>query len=234
MVSRLALSYLGSARSRREVLLEPERLSALHDLNSESPEDFTDALASAFEIVLSRLSPSERAVFLLREVFQFEYDEVAKLLGLNESNCRQMLSRARDKIALREPRFPVAPETRERVLEQFLVATRTGDFEQLLETVSPEVVLMRDAGDIGLPQPDALQGQSALIEHVRSFWNRFPAAIISASSIGRGYEIATLRFTGSQPFSAIISSLNDNKIKQVDHITCPTRLKVLLHLFQFE
>jgi RNA polymerase sigma factor (sigma-70 family) len=227
-VSRLALNHKASSRVRREVVMEPEVVNRLRETSGENFSSFTDALTNAFEIVLSRLSPVERAVFLLREVFQFEYAEVSEFVGETEANCRQILKRARDKISLREARFPVRSDVCELAIERFLNASRNGTIDELMDTVAPEVLLIRDPGDIGLPNPPSLSGKRALLDHVQSYFQRRPTVRWSCCQIGEGYQIAFLSDALERPVSALICQVDDQSIKRVDHITCPSRLGILL------
>ena len=86
-----------------------------------------ESLAMAFLVLLERLSPIERAVFLLREVFEYEYSEIASALGQSEANCRQILRRARQHVGAMRPRFRTPPEKRDDLMESFLAAINTGE-----------------------------------------------------------------------------------------------------------
>jgi RNA polymerase sigma-70 factor (ECF subfamily) len=230
IVTRLAINHQRSARVRYEVAVEPEGVSRLSERAPENVGGLADALANALEIVLSRLSPLERAVFLLREVFQMDYAEVSGLLDESEANCRQILKRSRDKINSPQPRFAIAEHVCELALERFLTASRDGKLDDLMDLVAPGVVLIRDAGDIGLPSPAPLHGAEALAEHVRKYFARHAAATWSCVRIGEGYQLATLFGAAQQPLSAFICAIDRQQLVRVDHITCPTRLSMLLKL----
>jgi RNA polymerase sigma-70 factor, ECF subfamily len=229
IVSRLAINHRTSARSRREVTVDPWLLRGIDEPATGETGEMTDALSNAFEIVLSRLSPAERAVFLLREIFQFEYAEVAGLLDESEANCRQILKRARDKIALPEPRFSVSPERCELALEHFLSASRTGNLNDFMAVLAPEVVLARDPEDVGFPLPPPVHGVDALFAHMRAFWEKFRAVTWSCSAIGRGYQVATIH-SGEQIVGAFICAAHEGAITNVNHVSCPTRLSAFLQL----
>jgi len=100
----------------------------------------------AFLVLLESLTPVERAVFLLREVFDYEYAETASLVGKSETNCRQISRRARQSVAARRPRFESSPQQEERLMEGFLQASLSGDMEDLLELLSDDVTLYSDGG----------------------------------------------------------------------------------------
>jgi RNA polymerase sigma-70 factor, ECF subfamily len=231
-ITRLAINHKRSARVRLELLVEPEGVGQIKDESAEEVGGLADALSNAFEIVLSKLSPIERVVFLLREVFQMEYGEISGLLDESEANCRQILKRSREKIASPKNRFPINETFCELAIERFLRASRDGKLDELMEFVAPGVVLMRDPGDIGLPSPPPLHGIDAVTGHFQSYIERRGASSWECFRIGENYQIATLRGEATVPISAVICVVDDNRqFTQVDHITCPTRLSMLLKLF---
>jgi RNA polymerase sigma-70 factor (ECF subfamily) len=231
IVTRLALSFKSSARKRLEVAVEPQKVVELGDTSGGDVAGLADALAGAFEIVLSRLSPTERAVFLLREAFQMEYGEIAVLLDESEANCRQILKRSREKLHSPEPRFRASDADCELALERFLAASRDGRLEDLMNLIAPGVVLTRDAGDIGLPQPPALTGLESVINHLRDYFSRHRGLNWSCFRVGDNYELATLRNGAGEAVTAFISSGRvDQKLSQIEQIICPKRLSILLKL----
>jgi RNA polymerase sigma-70 factor (ECF subfamily) len=231
VVTRLALNHKSSARSRSEIVVEPENIAGLEGAAEDNVGGLADALTDAFEIVLSRLSPLERAVFLLREAFQMEYAEISDLLDEKEANCRQILRRSRDKLQSPEPRFRTNDAECELALERFLEASRCGKVEDFMDLVAPGVVLLRDPGDIGLPCPAPLHGLRAAMDHVVSYFRRKLPASWSCFRVGEKYELASLRDKNQKLLSALISTLDENRqLIQIDHITCPTRLSMLLKL----
>src|SRR5262249_29724644 len=96
--------------------------------------------------LLEALTPMERAVFLLREVFDYDYAEIAEIVGKEEAACRQMLSRARKHISEHRPRFKPTPEDHDRILKQFLQTVSTGDLDGLMQMLSEDVTLWADGG----------------------------------------------------------------------------------------
>jgi RNA polymerase sigma-70 factor (ECF subfamily) len=117
-----------------------------------------ESLSMAFLVMLERLTPVERAVFLLREVFEYEYAEIAAVLGQSEVNCRQILRRARQHVHAMRPRFKASRSKRTDLLERFLRATGSGDMEGLLSLLAKDVVLYADGGGKGLAVPNAVHG----------------------------------------------------------------------------
>lgn len=229
MVTNIAINHVNSARVRREVVVAPENLAPMSESDFES-EDLSDALRQALDVLLSRLSPTERAVFLLREAFQFEYGEIADLLDESEANCRQLLRRAREKLSLREPRFHVETEQRELALERFLAASHNGNVDELIAAVAPGVVLVRDPSDIGLPQPPPITTRDSVLKHIRAYINTERGDTWSCYRVSDRYEIAMLRRPNGRNV-ALIAALQNGAIQRFDQITCPKRVHTLMHLF---
>ena len=230
MVTNIAINHMNSARVRREVVVAPEDIAPMREIEEHPSEDLADALRCALDVVLSRLSPTERTVFLLREVFQFEYVEIADLLGENEANCRQLLRRGKEKLSLRKARFQVESEQRELALERFLAASRDGNLDDLIATVAPGVVLSRDPSDIGMPEPAPITTPEAVVAHMHGYMASHRGVTWVAYRVSDRYEIALLREVNGAS-SAVICSTDNWKIERLDHITCPKRLHTLALMF---
>jgi len=112
----------------------------------------------AFLVLLERLTPVERAVFLLREVFDYEYPDIAKTLGRSEAGCRQLFRRAQQNIGAARRRFTASALERRQLLERFLQATRSEDMTGLLDLFSTDVVLRSDGGGKAIAVPNLIQG----------------------------------------------------------------------------
>jgi len=151
MVSRRCLDELRSARRRREEYVGawlPEPLLADDGLDPAAGAELADSLSTAFLVVLEALSPAERAAFLLHDVFGYAYPELARMLGRGEAACRQLVARARRRVAERRPRFDVQPEEHARLLEEFAQATRAGSLDGLVSLLAPDAVLTADGGGV--------------------------------------------------------------------------------------
>ena len=148
VVTRQALNRLRTVKRQRETYVGPwlpEPLATTHDVAEDA--ELADSVSLAMLVVLETLGPLERAVFVLREVFGFEYDEIAEATGRSSDAVRQTASRARRHVEARRPRVPEPPDAR-LVAERFLSAAATGDVRALLEVMSPEVVLVSDGGGV--------------------------------------------------------------------------------------
>jgi RNA polymerase sigma-70 factor (ECF subfamily) len=151
LVTRLCLDNLKAARNRLTDYVGPwlpePLVRDLADLDPATLYEQEDDLSFAFLLLLERLSPAERAVFLLRESFDFSYREIAAVLGKTEAACRQIERRARQRLeAGRSPRAPAPPAEHERLLQGFLRAVRSGDVDGLVALLAQDAVLTSDGG----------------------------------------------------------------------------------------
>jgi RNA polymerase sigma-70 factor, ECF subfamily len=148
ITTRLAIDYLRSARVKREQYVGswlPEPLVA----DAPGPGDVAetaDSLSLSFLVLLESLTPVERAVFLLREVFGYDYQLVAEVVNRSEENCRQILSRARGHLEARKPRFETSYQQREKLTREFLAACEQGDTAQLIDLLAADVAMYGDGG----------------------------------------------------------------------------------------
>lgn len=148
-VTNIALNRLRSAQARREAyvgpwLPEPLLTQTNHDVTERA--ELTESVSVAMLVVLESLTPEERAVFVLREVFDFGYAEIAAGLGRSEPAVRQIAHRARGHVQARRPRFEVDQGRQRAVTARFLAAAVGGDIEGLLEVLAPDVTLTTDGG----------------------------------------------------------------------------------------
>jgi RNA polymerase sigma-70 factor (TIGR02957 family) len=149
VVSRLSLDHLRSARVRRESYVGewlPEPLVSSDDDDPARKAEMADSLSLAFLVLLERLSPEQRAAFLLREVFDEPYDRIAEIIGTSEQNARQLVTRARRHVEERRPRFEASRQQQEQLAARFFAAAEEGDLEALEELLAHDVVLHGDGG----------------------------------------------------------------------------------------
>jgi len=148
IVTRLCIDHARLARVRRETYVGtwlPEPVAEGTPLPSQQAE-LADSLSMAFLLLLERLTPAERTAYLLREVFGCGYGELAESLEKNETACRQLVSRARERIAKAQPRHQVAAEEQQRLLGAFIGAIAGADYSGLMEVLAQDVVLYADHG----------------------------------------------------------------------------------------
>lgn len=163
VTTRLALDELRSARVRRERyvgewLPEPIVTDPGEDLGARA--ELADSLSLAFLVVLESLSPEQRAALLLRDVFDYRYDEIAALIGTSEANARQLAARARREVTERRPRFAASREQHEELAQRFFAAAHQGDLGGLEALLAHDVVLHGDGGGKAPAVAQPLHGRS--------------------------------------------------------------------------
>jgi RNA polymerase sigma-70 factor (ECF subfamily) len=152
IVTRLGINRLRSAQVRREAYFGEWLPEPLVTGVTEGPDDpaahaeMSDSLSLAFLVLLERLSPEQRAVFLLREVFDYGYDQIAEIVGKSEVACRQLAVRARRHVEQERPRFPASRHDQDELARRFLTATQTGDLHGLEDLLAEDVALHGDGG----------------------------------------------------------------------------------------
>jgi RNA polymerase sigma-70 factor (TIGR02957 family) len=148
-VTNIALNRLRAAQARREAYVGPwlpEPLLTRTDPDIAERAELTESVSVAMLVVLESLTPEERAVFVLREVFDFAHAEIAASLGRSEAAVRQIAHRAREHVQARRPRFEVDPGRQRVVTARFLAAAVGGDIDGLLAVLAPDVTLTTDGG----------------------------------------------------------------------------------------
>ncbi len=152
IISRLCMDQLHLARRKREQYLGPWLPEPI--ITAEAPElaqveervDTYESISLAFLVLLEQLQPIERAVFLLREVFEYDYAEIASFLGKSEVACRQWFSRAKKHLGDHRPRFPASSETQKQLLTGFLRAVNAGEMTSLMSLLTEDVTFWGDGG----------------------------------------------------------------------------------------
>ncbi|HEY3775796.1 MAG TPA: RNA polymerase sigma factor SigJ [Solirubrobacteraceae bacterium] len=191
VATRLSINVLRSARSRREGYVGPWLPEPLVEDPAPGPAarvELADSLSLALLALLERLTPTERAAYLLREVFDYEYAQVAEIIEQSEVNSRQLVARARKHLEARRPRFDPDDAARDALLERFLAAAEHGDLEALEELLASDAVLYADSGGKAMAPPEPLVG-AALIA-------RFLAAVAQSWPSAPGYERRRARVNG--------------------------------------
>lgn len=148
-VARLCLDSLKSARARRESYVGPwlpEPLLGEDTLAADRSTELAEDVSVALMMALERLSPLERAAFILHDVFDYGYDEVAATLNRREDACRQLAARARSHVKAARPRYQPTADEHRRVVEAFLAAATAGDVDRLRATLAEDAVLYSDGG----------------------------------------------------------------------------------------
>ena len=179
VVTRLSINVLKSARTRRESYVGPWLPEPLVEDPAPGPAsraELADSLSLALLVLLERLTPVERAAYLLREVFGYEYAEIAAIIEQTEVNSRQLVTRARKHLEASRPRFDADEAARDALLERFLAAAEEGDLEALEELLAKDAVLYADSGGKAMAPQEPLVGAQLIA--------RFMAAVAQARPSG--------------------------------------------------
>src|SRR3954470_1465031 len=159
VTTRLAIDHLLSARVRRETYVGPWLPEPLVEDSAPARAEEAESVSMAFLVLLERLSPVERAVFLLRDVFDYSFAEIAPIVEKSESNVRQILVRARKAIDAERPRFEPSTQRRDELAARFLAAAAEGDMDGLVSLLAEDVTFYGDGGGKATATPRPLAGR---------------------------------------------------------------------------
>jgi RNA polymerase sigma-70 factor (ECF subfamily) len=230
VVTRLAIDHLRSARVRREEYVGewlPEPLLVDPGPGPADEAELSDTLSLAFLVVLESLSPVERAVFLLHEVFGYSYAEVAGVIDRSEANCRQIALRARRAIDERRPRFDPSAEERRRVAERFFAAL-AGDAADIAAVLSEDVVMHGDGGGKAPAIARPLQGA----DRVSRFWANLVkqgqrVGMQTEPGLVNGQPGAVIRAADGSVVSVIALDIADERVQAIRSVVNPDKLQHL-------
>jgi len=226
VTSRLCLDHIKSARSRRERVHDAGEIEFITPPVPADPADrvtLDDGVRLALLVVLRRLSPAERVVFVLHDVFRMPFDAVADTVGKTAATCRQIATRARRKIAATSDglRFDIATAEHRAVTEKFINACATGDLTGLLAVLAPDAWGDADLGP-GIVRPPVI-GAERVAANLLRFWGR-AARLVSHPIGGRP---AVLGFIGRRLTGVLVFTMRDELIQAVHAIGDPETLGLL-------
>jgi RNA polymerase sigma factor (sigma-70 family) len=223
VVGRICLNMLRSRRARREEPLEvhvPDPVVSFR--STPTPEDealLSDSAGLALLVVLNRLSPAERLAFVLHDVFDVPFSDIAAVLDRSEAAAQQLASRARRRVK-DAPAPDRDPERQRRVVDAFFAAARDGDFDALVRILHPDVELRIDGGTRRRHASLLLRGAEAVAAHTRTY-SRFYPFIVPASVNGTaGAIIASHR----RPFAVMGFTVSSERITAIEVLMDPERL----------
>lgn len=226
VVTRLCLDRLRSARARRESYVGPWLPEPL--LAGPVPETGDDALddslSMAFLVLLESLTPSERAVFLLREVFGYDYAEVASLVGKSEANCRQLARRAKQSVKARRPRFESTSEQEERLMRRFLEASVEGDMEGLLSLLSEDAILYSDGGGKTRAALNPVLGADKIARYFSGILRKAPPGFVARQASVNGRPGLVGYFGDGNPHSVTTLDVKEGRIQAIRLLVNPEKL----------
>ena len=231
VVTRLCLNHLQAARVQRESYLGPwlpEPLLTEDDPGSPTSQaEMLESISMAFLVLLERLTPVERAVFLLREVFDYPYTDIAEIVGKDEVSCRQIFSRAKKFIAAQRPRFTSSTEHHDQLMQQFLEAVEEGDLDGLTQLLASDVTLWTDGGGkVRGAATRSLHGQEVVARFVIAS-QRFIQTMFTTEITEVNGEPAILLRVDGHPFSVVSMTIAQQHIVEIRVIAAPEKLRHL-------
>ena len=215
VVTRLSIDRLRSARREEYIgpwLPEPlisdraEELAAHYELD--------ESLSMAFLVLLESLNPVERAVFLLREVFDYDYEEISSIVRKSEANCRQIARRARQSVAARRPRFERSLEKEKMLTERFVEACMSGDMEGLLELLSEDVTLWSDGGGKVAAAPYPIHGPEKVARFLVGVLRTVPPGFFAHPARVNGGPGA-IGYVDDHPTGVVALDVAEGRIRRV-------------------
>jgi len=233
IVTRLCIDHLRSAERTRMDYPGPWLPEPLAEPNQESVE-LASSLTTAFLVVLQHLAPTERAVFLLREVFELDFDEIAKTVGKSEANTRQILTRARGRLRDPRPRFRVSHHESEEVVRRFRHAYATGNVEELMAVLHTDATLVVDGGGKAPAATSPILGADRIATFVvdlvdKTHWSETDFQLVTVNS-APGLLMRHPMF-GDTTYSFDIS---DSRIRAIYAVRNPDKLRDFLQHTQGE
>jgi RNA polymerase sigma-70 factor (TIGR02957 family) len=232
VVTRLCIDQLRSARARRERYVGewlPEPLLASDEADPARHAEVADSLSLAFLVLLESLSPEQRAAFLLREVFDYPYEEIARIVGKSEDNTRQLVTRARRQVQEGRPRFEASRERRELLARRFFAAAVDGELEALEELLAHDVVLHGDGGGKAPALAHPVHGRAKVARTLLA-WFRAAARIggvsLQAAEVN-GQPGALLLDPEGRLVTVLSVDVADGQVQAIRSIVNPDKLRHL-------
>ncbi len=227
VVTRLSIDRLRKASRDRETYIGPWLPEPLITSGARTPEDdavFASDLSLAFLTMLERLSPTERAVFLLHDVFDCEYSEIARITDKTEAAVRQMIHRARERVRSDKTRFQPSDAERVSMVRKFAAAAFAGDEKTLLSLFADEVALTSDGGGKVNAALRTVYGARRLT-NLFTVVTRKAQGRVTAQLITINGETGVLEFLDGKPFAVTAFSIDKGKISAIYRVMNPDKLK---------
>jgi RNA polymerase sigma-70 factor (ECF subfamily) len=227
-ITNLSLNELTSARARRETYVGPwlpEPLLTAADASQEA--EMAESISQAMLVILETLTPTERAVFLLHDVFGYSHTEIASIVDKSEAAVRQTTARARAHVAARRPRFSPDPVVRHEAAERFLEACAGGDLNAVMELLAPDVVCWSDGGGKVTAARRPLYGADHVARWILGVVAKPAVEGVRMELREINGEVGLLAMAGDTPVGAIGFDLADGQITALRFVVNPDKLRGL-------
>jgi RNA polymerase sigma-70 factor, ECF subfamily len=226
--TRLSLDVLRSARRQRESYIGewlPEPLLSDQTPGPAEHAELADSLSMAFLVVLESLNPVERAVFLLREVFGYDFEEVAEFVERTPDNCRQILVRARSKVQERRPRFEASAAQRTKLADTFFAACERGDLAALKEVLAAEVVWHGDGGGKAPAVARSVVGADKVLRLLVSLLGQGAALGMRSERVVVNGQPGAINLTADGQVASVFElEIADGRIQAIHSVVNPDKL----------
>jgi RNA polymerase sigma-70 factor (TIGR02957 family) len=232
VVTRLAIDELRSARARRETYVGewlPEPLLASEEDDPAQHAEMADSLSLAFLVLLESLTPEQRAAFLLRDVFDYPYEEIARIVGRSEDATRQLTVRARGRVEEGRPRFESSREQREQLAVRFFEAVEDGDLGALETMLAADVELHGDGGGKAPALARPLRGRTRVARTLAAWGRgaeRFGGVSVRRAEVN-GMPGAVVRAVDGRVIAVVVLGIAAGEIASVSSIVNPDKLRHL-------
>ncbi len=230
IVSRLCINQLESARSRREEYVGewlPEPLVTEPGPSAATVLEVDESVSMALLLLLERLGPAERAVFVLHEVFDYRHAEIAETLGLTETNSRQLLSRAQQHVRLTRPRFRARASAHSELLRRFARAAGDGDMDALISLLSDDVVLHTDGGGKASALMLPIFGREKVAQAGVHGQRRLLTLGVEQRFVEVNGRPGIVSYQDGRPFSVFTIEARSDRIDAIYIVTNPEKLSQL-------
>ncbi len=238
IITHLSINYLDLARKKREQYIGmwlPAPLVQRAGTSNFQPADIYHALSIGIMVLLEKLTPLERAVFLLKEIFSYDHHEIAEIIGKTEENCRQLLTRAKKQLGNDHRRFQIDLQAHEEILNRFINACNQGDIQSLIGLLKEDISLYADGGGASFGNSEH---RITAITHPMHGADKVGTFIIAATTRFRKYVPnhsskvmlvnglpSLVNYSGEVPVNIISLEVEDGKITQVYSHSNPEKIK---------
>lgn len=230
LITRLCIDQLRSARVQRERYVGiwlPEPLITEQANDTGDAAELAESLSFAFLTLLECLSPTERAIFLLREVFDYDYAEIAKTVGKSIPNCRQIVCRARQHLVLRRPNIRPSLQQKEEVIAQFLTSWNQGDLPSLVALMAENITFWSDGGGQVIAAQRPLHGCQKVARFLVAIRRSRLIPTLSSQIIQINAQPGILNFVEGQPQSIFSFEFASEGIEAIFAVVNPNKLKAI-------
>lgn len=223
VITRLSIDRLRVLQREREQYPGPWLPVPVASTGSEAAAIKADSVSYALLVLLEKLSPVERAVFLLREIFEFDYESIAQTVEKRPNACRQIFSRAKKRLGDEPDRFSSTSAAHETLFQQFVVACQTGDFDGLLSILTDDVVVYSDGGGRVPAARQPIFGADKAARFILGLMRLAPAdAVVSIKPINR--QMALTAEQNGVPILALLLDTTDSTIRNIYFMRNPDKL----------